>query len=45
MAKCRIQKTLRYADDTTLLTESKEELKNVLMRVKEERLKSQHSKN
>jgi len=27
---------LRYADDTTLMTESKEELKNLLMRVKEE---------
>ena len=27
---------LRYADDTTLMTESKEELKNLLMREKEE---------
>ena len=27
--------SLRYADDTTLMAESKEELKNVLMRVKE----------
>ena len=27
---------LRYADDTTLMAESKEELKNLLMRVKEE---------
>ena len=27
---------LRYADDTTLMTESKEELKSLLMRVKEE---------
>ena len=27
---------LRYADDTTLLTESKEELKSVLMKVQEE---------
>ena len=27
---------LRYADDTTLRAESKEELKNLLMRVKEE---------
>ena len=27
---------LRYADDTTLLTESKEELKSFLMKVKEE---------
>ena len=26
----------RYADDTTLMTESKEELKSLLMRVKEE---------
>ena len=29
-------KNLRYADDTTLLTESEEELKSLLMRVKEE---------
>ena len=28
--------SLRYADDTTLMAESEEELKNVLMRVKEE---------
>ena len=27
---------LRYADDTTLMTESEEELKNLLMKVKEE---------
>ena len=27
---------LRYADDTTLKTESKEELKSLLMKVKEE---------
>ena len=27
---------LRYADDTTLLTESKEELKSLLMKVQEE---------
>ena len=27
---------LRYADDTTLMVESEEELKSVLMRVKEE---------
>ena len=27
---------LRYADDTTLMTESEEELKNLLMNVKEE---------
>ena len=27
---------LRYADDTTLMGESKEELKNLLMKVKEE---------
>ena len=30
---------LRYADDTTLMAESKEELKSFLMRVKEEREK------
>ena len=29
--------SLRYADDTTLMTKSKEELKNLLMRVKVER--------
>ena len=28
---------LRYADDTTLMAEGKEELKSLLMRVKEER--------
>ena len=27
---------LRYADDTTLMTESKEELKSLLMKVQEE---------
>ena len=27
---------LRYADDTTLMTKSKEELKSLLMKVKEE---------
>ena len=31
---------LRYADDTTLIAESEEELKTLLMKV---RLKSQHS--
>ena len=30
---------LRYADDTTLMAESEEELKNFLMKVKEKRLK------
>ena len=39
---------LKYADDTTLMAESKEELKNLLMKVKEENeknwLKTQHSK-
>ena len=28
---------LRYADDTTLMAESEEELKNLLMKVKEEK--------
>ena len=32
--------TLRYADDTTLITESEEELKSLLMKVKEEIKKS-----
>ena len=40
---------LRYADDTTLMAESKEELKSLLMKVKEESgkswLKNQHSEN
>ena len=40
---------LRYADDTTLKAESEEDLKSLLMKVKEESgkiwLKSQHSKN
>ena len=39
---------LRYADDTTLMTESEEELKSLLMKMKEESgkswLKTQHSK-
>ena len=33
-------KNLRYADDTTLMAESKEELKSLLVRVKEEREKA-----
>ena len=33
----RIIKNLRYEDDTTLMTESEEELKSLLMKVKEER--------
>ena len=40
---------LRYADDTTLKAESEEELKSLLMKVKEETenvgLKLQHSEN
>ena len=39
---------LRYADDTTLMAESEEELKSLLMKMKEERkswLKAQHSEN
>ena len=40
---------LRYADDTTLMAESKEELKSLLMKVKEESekkwLKTHYSKN
>ena len=31
---------LRYADDTTLMAESKEELKSLLMKVKEESQKA-----
>ena len=40
---------LRYADDPTLMAESEEELKSLLMKVKEESekswLKAQHSEN
>ena len=40
---------LRYADDTTLMAESEEKLKSLLMKVKKESEKSwfkiQHSKN
>ena len=32
----KISVNLRYADDTTLMAESKEELKNLLMKMKEE---------
>ena len=32
-----ISNNLRYADDTTLMAESEEELKSLLMKVKEER--------
>ena len=42
-----INNNLRYADDTTLLAESKEELKSLLMKVKEQSEKAglkQHSK-
>ena len=35
----------RYADDTTLMAESKEELKSLLMKAKEESGKAQHSEN
>ena len=36
----RNSNNLRYADDTTLMSESKEELRNLLMKVKEESEKS-----
>ena len=43
----RNNNNLRYADDTTLMAESEEELKSLLMKVKEESqkvwLKIQHS--
>ena len=44
----RNNSNLRYADDTTLMVESREELKNLLMKVKGETeswLKTQHSEN
>ena len=36
---------LRYAEDTNLMAESEEELKSLLMKVKEESGKAQHSEN
>ena len=36
---------VRYADDTTLMAESEEELKSLLMKVKKSWLKAQHSDN
>ena len=47
-AGIKIAGRLSYADDTTLMAESKEELKSLLMKVKEEREKDdlkQHSEN
>ena len=45
----RNSNNLRYADDTTLMSESKEELRSLLIKVKEESekswLKIQHSEN
>ena len=45
----RTIKNLRYADDTTLMAESEEELTSLLIKVKEKSgkswLKTQHSKN
>ena len=44
----RIIKNLRYADDTTFMAESEEELKSLLMKLKEEWkswFKTQHSEN
>ena len=45
----RIINNFRYADDTTLMADSEEELKSLLMKVKEESekswLKAQHSEN
>ena len=35
----KYQYHIRYADDTTLMAESEEELKSLLMKVKEERVK------
>ena len=48
-AGIKIIDNLRYADDITLMAENEEELKSLLMKVKEESekswLKTQHSKN
>ena len=41
-------RNIRYADDTSLMAEREEELKSLLIKVKEERkswLKTQHSEN
>ena len=42
-------RNIKYTNDSTLMAESKEELKSLLMKVKEENeknwLKTQHSKN
>ena len=49
MGGARNTNHLRYADDTTLMAESKEKLKSLLMKVKEKSeknwLKIQHSEN
>ena len=41
----RRNNNLRYADNITPMAESEEELKSLLMKVKEESEKTQHSKN
>ena len=41
----RNQNNLKYADDTTLMTENEEKLKNLLMRVKEESKKADSKPN
>ena len=48
IARRNIINNLRYADDTTLMAESEEELKSLLMKVKvesEKRLKARHTEN
>ena len=46
IARRNINNNLRYADDTTLMAEIEEELKSLLMKVKEKSwLKTQHSEN
>ena len=45
---CGCSFSLRYADDTTLMAESEEELKSLLMKLKKEsekRLEAQHLEN
>ena len=48
-AQAGIKRYIRYADDSTLMAESEEELKSLLMKVKEKSgkswLKAQHSEN
>ena len=41
----RNSNNFRYADDTTLMVENEEEIKSLLIRVKKNWFRTQHSKN